>query len=328
MTSAEQAAPTFPFFVGCGRSGTTLLRAMFDARADLAIPDEVAFIIRYARPHYALRYGWPRRFDAAACVDLILADWSFRRWALPEEAARGALTDPAPASFADTIRRLYACAAAARGKPRYADKTPMHVLHLPRLARLFPEARFVHIIRDGRDVALSYQSVTWGPTTAEEAAIRWRGSVRRGRRNGRRLGPGRYREVRYEELVAEPERALRSLCEFLDLEWDDAMLHHHVAAGAVVATTRFPGAHQRLLLPPTRGLRDWRRDMPERDVAGFEAIAGDLLDELGYGRATAPSSVPEQLASRARIVADGVRRAWTQARAGSAVLARGLTGRR
>jgi hypothetical protein len=301
---------------------------MFDARPDLAIPDEVAFIIRYSRPHYALRYGWPRRFDAAACMDLIAADSSFRRWALPEGAARAALADPVPESFADMVRRLYACAAAARGKPRYADKTPMHVLYLPRLARLFPEARFVHILRDGRDVALSYQSVTWGPTTATEAAVTWRGHVRRGRRDGRRLGPDRYREIRYEELVADPEPLLRSLCAFLELEWDDAMLHHQASADAVIAATRFPAAHQRLLLPPTRGLRDWRRDMPERDVATFEMIAGDLLDELGYGRATGSPSPSERLSSRTRIVAEAASRAWTQARAGSTVLVRGLTGRR
>ena len=204
----------------------------------------------------------------------------------------------------------------------------MHVLYLRRLARLFPEARFVHIIRDGRDVVLSYQSVTWGPATATEAAVRWRENVRRGRRDGRRLGPDRYREIRYEELVADPEPLLRSLCEFLEFEWDGAMLHHQAAADAVIAATRFPAAHQRLLLPPTRGLRDWRRDMPERDVAAFEAIAGDLLHELGYGRETGPPSLPEWLSSRMRIVADGASRAWTQVRAGSAVLVRGLTGRR
>ena len=63
--AASDLAP-FPFFVGCGRSGTTLLRAMFDAHRDVAVPDEVAFIIRYARPHYALQYGWPRRFETSS----------------------------------------------------------------------------------------------------------------------------------------------------------------------------------------------------------------------------------------------------------------------
>ena len=121
--------------------------------------------------------------------------------------------------------------------------------------------------------------------------MRWRRSVLHGRRDGERLGPGRYREVRYEELVADPERVLRELCGFLELEWDDGVLHHHERAADVIAATRFPDAHARLLLPPTPGLRDWRREMAAADVARFEAVAGGLLDELGYGRVRRPPSV-------------------------------------
>ncbi len=321
------APPPFPFLVGCGRSGTTLLRAMVDSHPEVAIPDEVAFIIRYGRPHRAVQYGWPRRFDAAACADLIVADSSFRRWSLPETEVRAALADPPPASFAQLVRRLYALVAASKGKSRYADKTPMHVLHLRRLAQLFPEARFVHVIRDGRDVALSYQSVGWGPTTVSEAAVRWRRSVRRGRHDGQRLGPARYCEIRYEDLVVDPERVLRELCPFLGLEWDDSMLRYRDRADAVIAATRFPDAHQRLLLPPTSGLRNWRKEMPPKDVEGFEAIAGDLLDELGYGRAGGRPSLPRRLSSRGRIVVDGASRSWAQAMAGGRVLTRHLTDR-
>ena len=174
----------------------------------------------------------------------------------------------------------------------------MHVLHLRRLGRLFPEARFVHVVRDGRDVAVSYRSVAWGPTTVEDAAMRWRRSVLRGRRDGERLGPDRYREVRYEDLVTDPERVLRELCAFLDLEWDDGVLHHHERAAEVIAATRFPGAHSRLLLPPTPGLATgagrWRRPT----WRGFEAIAGGLLDELGYGCGAVPPSVRRRATAR------------------------------
>ena len=320
--SAGSDRPPFPFLVGCGRSGTTLLRAMFDAHRDVAVPDEVAFIIRYAWPHYAFQYGWPRHFDASRCADLIVADSSFRRWPITDLEARAALTDAVPTSFADTIRELYALAAARRGKSCYADKTPMHVLHLRRLARMFPEARFVHVVRDGRDVAMSYRSVGWGPTTVEDAAVRWRRHVLRGRRDGERLGPGRYREVRYEALVAEPERVLRELCGFLELDWDDGVLHYHERAADVIAATRFPDAHTRLLLPPTPGLRDWRREMAAADVARFEAVAGGLLDELGYGRDAPPPSVRRRATARCRVAVDGAARSWVQVAAGARVVAR------
>jgi hypothetical protein len=313
--------PVFPFFVGCGRSGTTLLRAMFDSHPDLAVPDEVSFVIRLARPHYALRYGWPRRFDAGRAADLIVGNASWRRWGIPPDEGRSALVDPPPASFAEIVRRAYAGWAAHEGKPRYADKTPMHVLHLRRLARLFPEARFVHLVRDGRDVALSYRSVAWGPSTVEDAALLWRRRVGHGRRAGRRVGPGRYREVRYEELVAEPERVARELCAFLDLAWDDAVLRYPARAGEVIAATRFPEAHDRLRLPPTPGLRDWRAQMPAADVARFEAIAGRELAAYGYSPAGPPPTAAARARAEGRVMADAAIRAWGAARAGVRVVA-------
>jgi hypothetical protein len=313
--------PAFGFFVGCGRSGTTLLRAMFDSHPDLAVPDEVSFVIRLARPHYALRYGWPRRFDAERAADLIVANASWRRWGIPPAEGRAALVDPPPASFAEMVRRAFADWAARAGKPRYADKTPMHVLHLRRLARLFPEARFVHLVRDGRDVALSYRSVAWGPETVEEAALLWRRRVGAGRRSGRRLGPDRYREVRYEDLVAEPERVARELCAFVDLAWDDAMLRYPARAGEVIAATRFPEAHRRLRLPPTPGLRDWRTQMPADDVARFEAIAGAELRAHGYETAAPSPPVRARARAEGRVLADAAARGWVAARAGVRVLA-------
>jgi hypothetical protein len=231
------------------------------------------------------------------------------------------MADPPPASFPDAVRRAYGQWAAHAGKPRYADKTPMHVSHLPRLARMFPEARFVHLVRDGRDVALSYCTVEWGPATVTEAALLWRRRVAAGRRAGRRLGPGRYREVRYEDLVAEPERVVRELCAFLDLAWDDTLLRYPARAGEVIAATRFPAAHDRLRLPPTPGLRDWRRDMDPVDIAAFEAVAGRELVAFGYAPAGPAPSASARAGAEVRRAAEAAGRAWIATRAGARVLA-------
>ena len=99
--------------------------------------------------------------------------------------------------------RVYAAYAAHQNKPRYADKTPKYVKDMARLTNLFPEARFVHIVRDGRDVVLSFQSLTWGPDAAIEAALRWRNWVELGRAAARDSGEDKYMEVRYEELAAD-----------------------------------------------------------------------------------------------------------------------------
>jgi hypothetical protein len=244
----------FPFVVGCSRSGTTLLRAMLDSHPELAVPPESHFAL--ARSARSLRRALRRE------------PW-FALWEI-------AAPDVRRLDCADAVRALFAAYAATRRKPRYADKTPHYVSHLPRLAARFPEARFVHVVRDGRDVALSLLEVPWGPDTIEEAALHWRRRVLEGRAAG--LPTDRYRELRYEALVADPERELRALAPWLELDYDAAMLaypHHSL-------TVPRPEHHRRLGLAPTPGLRDWRREMAPEDAACFEAVAGDALAELGY----------------------------------------------
>ena len=273
----------FPFFVGCGRSGTTLLRAMFDSHPEMSIPPETQFILSMAIRR--------RRYERQDGIDIdpFLAD-VYRytdlgeRWRLGSEEVRDAWSSEPPRDYPDAIRALFTLQAHRGGKKRYGNKTPIHVLSLPPLSRLFPEARFVHVLRDGRDVALSYLESDFGPDTVEGAALRWRHWTGRGVAAGRRLGPERYREVRYEELVDEPERVARSICEFVMLDFDDAMLRYADRAEEILSGVTFPHSHQGLRLRPTKGLRDWRSQMSAGDAVRFEALAGDLLSRLGYER--------------------------------------------
>ncbi len=119
---------------------------------------------------------------------------------------------------------------------------------------------------------------------------------------GARLGPERYHELRYEELVADPERILRELCAFVELPYDERMLRYHEQADRLVPSLSHSEHHGNLYKPPTAGLRDWRRDLSPQDVAVFEALAGDLLDELGYERRTArPGFAASLAATRFRV---------------------------
>lgn len=213
-----------------------------------------------------------------------------------------------PVDYPDAVRRLFALAARLAGKTRYGNKTPVHVLRIRRMASLFPESRFVHVIRDGRDVALSFFDVEFGPDTVEGAALRWKRYVSRGRHAGRELGAGRYLEVRYEDLLDEPEEVVGSLCRFLSLSYDEAMLRYFERSDEIVGRIRQSQYHTRLSLPPTKGLRNWRTHMAARDVARFEALAGGLLSDLGYERATPRVHPGVAAAARARAVGDGARR--------------------
>ena len=133
----------------------------------------------------------------------------------------------------EAIAAVFAAYAAQRGKPRWGDKTPLYMQHLDLLDRLFPDARFVHPIRDGRDAALSFLAVPpglmtegWGhPRDAAGFACQWAIEVRAARRLGARVGADRYLEVRYEELVADPDTVLRAVCAFAELEFLPRPLH-------------------------------------------------------------------------------------------------------
>ena len=185
----------------------------------------------------------------------------------------------------DAIAAVFAAYAAERGKARWGDKTPLYMQHLDLLERLFPDARFVHLIRDGRDAALSFLSVPaglmtegWGhPQDAAGFACQWATEVASARELGARVGGQRYRELRYEALVADPEGELRAVCAFAGLEYDPAMLDY------VGQTDSARKAHQqRLNEPPRQNVREWRTEMSESDRHAFEEVAGALLAELGY----------------------------------------------
>jgi hypothetical protein len=275
--------------LGVSRSGTTLLKEMLDRHSELAVPSESYFI-----PQLWDRHG-PRP-DAEA----ILADLGrlarVREWGVsPDDVRRRLPPDP---SFPEVIAAVYGVYAGARGKARFGDKTPAYMQRLDLLERVFPHAQYVHIVRDGRDAMLSFAAMrrrprfNWArPRGVGDFACHWHFEVRAARRLGEAVGRDRYLELRYEDLVAEPERALREVCALVGLSYEPEMLeYHHGIDGSKLED------HPRLAQPPTVGVRHWRKQMAPRDVEHFEAIAGSTLEEFGYPRAyPAPST-----AARAR----------------------------
>jgi hypothetical protein len=176
------------------------------------------------------------------------------------------------------------------------------VRSLPTLHALWPKAKIVHLIRDGRDVAasvLDWRKVTErGGSVARfkafqedrvtTVALWWEWLVRLGREDGAPLGPQLYHEVRYEELVAAAVEECERLCEFLGVPFDEGMLEFHKGR-----TRHDPELDaKKAWRPVTAGLRSWRTDMAPEDLARFEAAAGELLEELGY-ELGAPDPTPE-----------------------------------
>ena len=282
--------PPAPFVCGVTRSGTTLLRLMLDSHPDVAIPGETHWVPKLIK---AFERSKQTGEDAAnLAID-------HKRWGdfhLDADELRTRIKGLHPVTAADSIRAFYMLYAEREGKSRYGDKTPGYVKEMRRIQRVLPEARFVHIIRDGRDVSLSHLRMNWGPETYAESARLWRNRIRK----ARKMAPSvnHYMEIHFEDLVSDTEGTLRRVCEFIDLEFDPVMLtYHERAEGRLAEKARELPRKNRpnqsaearieshvMAREPPRSDRIgmWRERMSPEEVAEYEAVAGDMLVQLGY----------------------------------------------
>ncbi len=281
------------FIVGSGRSGTSLLASMLDAHPDLAVTRESHFLPRLILklPATLVSEGEIDQLTTFLRHDKWFADWDYDL-----ELLHGALIARLPLSRCDALRMIYRVFAAAAGKTRFGEKTPAYVYAIPVIAREFPAARFIHIVRDGRNVALSFRESDFGDDNLEQAALNWQLRVLDGHNAGVRLGAARYIEVRYEDLIAEPETELRRLCRFLDLGFDPQMLVYHQRTNTRWETT---GAGTNLRRPPTT-TRRWQDQMSRSEQARFALLAGRALRRWGYPIDTQASIVDRGAAYVAR----------------------------
>src|SRR3954447_17047570 len=174
------------------------------------------------------------------------------------------------------------------GASRVAERTPLHALHLDLIAAIYPDAHFVHIVRDGRDVARSIVAQPWGPKTIEGAAQEWRTAVVAAR--GASLPPQTYREIRYEDLLADPEPVLRDVYGWLGLDAEDRIVAAAVNEATVGANL---GAS-----PSGIAVGKWRDVCSSRELSAFDGVAGDLLAELGYPPSFPEGSTPARAGSK------------------------------
>lgn len=293
MNPSHLSKNPYVFVVGCQRSGTTMLQRMLDAHPSLAVAYDSLFIPRVIA-------DVPVGVDPALTAELIEGVRSHRRFArleLPEEAIEA--SSERAETYGEFVSELYEQYARLRGKALAGEKSPGYCRHIPRLLSLFPWVRFVHLIRDGREVAMSIRD--WGKGAAKlelyerepiaVGALWWCRDIRMGRQGGATAGPEHYLEVRYDALVDDPGAELGRISEFLDLPFAEEMLAYHEGKQRSKEGLSAKAAW----LPPTRGLRDWRKDLSTRDQQLFEAIAGDELEMLGFERlhATIPDEVRE-----------------------------------
>jgi hypothetical protein len=305
QTTDYQGCDPYLFIVGCARSGTTLVRRIVDAHPEIAITTEMHWI-----SHYVNYFKNQNRLVAPGLVYELSEHKRFAQFEIPREEFEALLGSGEALPYPTFLNRVFGLYGKINNKPLVGNKTSGYVRRIPTLHALWPDAKFVHIIRDGRDVCLSVLNwnkaertagryASWEEDPISTTALWWERKVRKAREDGAALGPGLYQEMHYEDLVEDPERECKRLCEFLGVAYDDAMIRF--AEGKT--KTDLPNARRtpkKAWLPITSGMRNWRTEMSVKDVERFEAAAGNLLEELGYERAV-PNPSSEALEQAARI---------------------------
>jgi hypothetical protein len=305
-----RATPPF-FVVGSPRSGTKMLRELLNRSPDIWISDiESHFIPEFTRRIEVFGdLGHRPDFDRlSAALRRTRAFWFWTNRGITIGDDRWWAACPRR-DWAGVLEGLFRCVheQEIRDAPRpwaeilWGDKTPAYMTEMPLLGRVFPQARFVHLIRDPRDCCLSAEK-TWGHTPLRTAQ-NWADRVARCRADGAVLGPARYHELRYEDLVADVRGRLGAIFDFLGVPTP-------------------PDAGQFLRVPENLGdakgraeviasnTRKWAKAMSPALRRRIEAVTGDLLDQLGYEREY--PTEPARRLSAASMAWYRLRDAWRQ----------------
>ena len=274
-----------PFFLtGAPKSGTTWLGKLLDAHPEINCQGEAC-----------VHHFGQRLVEAAKSYNDLLAK---RRAVVTDSNDFPPMKWPEVLTLMRTFIELRLEAIADPAKPglRFlGEKDPEHALHFKELDQLFPAAKFIHIIRDGRGVFVSawHHNVRSKDANLERfgfddflqiTAKEWSDRVRRAREAGRRLGD-RYFELRYEDLAAEPALWMKRTLDFLGAGSGEGTVAACVEAASFekLSQGRKPGEEDAASFFRKGDPDDWRRQLTPAQAEAFAALAGPLLGELGYG---------------------------------------------
>ncbi|MEO6445779.1 MAG: sulfotransferase, partial [Gemmatimonadaceae bacterium] len=274
----EPARTNAPVFVvGCPRSGTTLLYHMLLSAGRFVRFRSETHVFNTLAPRFG---GLRTAADRQLALEVWLRSDNHQLTTLSDDAVRSMITTECRHA-GDFLRLIMEAMGARQGMPRWAETTPDHVLYMPQIRDQIPGALFLHVVRDGRDVAASMARQGWIrplPAHRERPALAsaayWQWVVERGRAAGTALGAD-YCEVRYEDLVDAPVDTLAKLGRFIGqpLDWDHIQ---RVGIGSVgKPNTSFPGAQG--------GFKGrWRTELPAADARDVDGMLARTLRTLGY----------------------------------------------
>ncbi len=279
----------FFFIVGRPRSGTTLLRTLFDANPHVVIPPESQFIVNLY-PRYGKISDWSPEL-IRQLVDDVMTQWLFNTWNISKETLLNVLLPLAgKQSYGDLCKVIYLQYESIYPKKDilfFGDKNPGYTIYTERLAQIFPDAKFIQITRDYRDHFVSVRNVDFELPMVSLVVFKWRLFVKHFRKMVEKH-PDTHLEIRYEDLVTNPEKEMKRLCEFTGVPFDPQIFDfykqadpdHEMAKSEVFK--KFHSSLFKKINPDKIGV--YKKELTTKQVKIADAAAGKYAELAGYTR--------------------------------------------
>jgi len=266
------------FIIGSGRSGTTMLRLMLNCHSAIRIPRESWFIINLIDElpgHGPLSDTQRRRAH-----EIIRTHSRWKDWECDDAVLLSAITEHPQPDLAGLVDAVFRRCSGMGDARRWGDKTPKYSLYARKMAAVFPEAFFIHMIRDARDVYLSMKLARWFGGSARRIGKYWR-STTESAAELRTVCSSRYREVHYEELVKDPEKQLRDICEVLGENFERAMLSFYESAATETAPWEESLHSKTRRAPRYQDLERWRKELSILEILLIESVVYKTMLSVG-----------------------------------------------
>jgi len=276
--------PNF-FIVGRGRSGSTLLRSLFDAHPQVMIPLESRFV-QFLYYKYPPSIKWTPDTVSRAIHDLEhgFEPPNIHRDHLEKEIQ----SHSSDLTFERVCKLIYLNTQTEFPKEEIraiGDKNPRYTFFIPQLLKLFPRAKFIHLVRDYRDNIVSIQRA--GKLIKESGNTyysmgRWSLYNRFVVKYQKRY-PDRFCRVQFEELIRDPESVMKNLCAFLELDYTPEVLNYQEGMGNYFKEKSFSALHQSLQTPfDLSKIGEWERELPAHKAIRCEVLGDRFPEKIGY----------------------------------------------
>ncbi len=267
----------FFFIVGTQRSGTTLLRLILNAHSQVAIPEEAGFLRPLLRTKFCNHLIGGEKYQKL--VSYLKNNGQYKLWNYDRSEFFHFLEQRGSIHLKDLIEQLFFSYCSSEGKSIWGDKTPVFWRNINMLRSLFPDAVFIHIVRDGRDVFDSWRKMDATKNNVAVTALDWCIKLHTIQASFEKIRPENRIIIRYEDIISQPEMIIRQLCEKIGIPFEREMLSFYTRSDRYIGSH-----HSRLIFKPLdpKNSQKWKQTLTNRELAVYNLIAGRLLRKHGY----------------------------------------------